>query len=134
MGEARKVILSAEKQIRAEKGFSLDRYLQLMDMFDEAFAAMQNREWERALAGFLDVVAADPKSTQSYGNMGLCYALLGRKREALAALDRVLELDPGYEPARTNRVGVLAMREGERLAADFLSVDYYKDRHKAERR
>ena len=134
VGEAMAVIRGLDKQIRADKGFSLDRFLQLMDMFDEAFAAMQNREWERALAGFRKVVAADPENTQSHGNMGLCYALLGRKREALASLDRALEIDPSYEPAQTNRIGVLAMQEGERLAADFLSVDYYKDRHNAERR
>ena len=66
--------------------------------------------------------------------MGLCYALLGRKREALASLDRALEIDPSYEPAKTNRIGVLAMQEGERLAADFVSIDYYKDRHNESRR
>jgi|GEM_PF-192395 len=133
VGEAMAVIRSLDKQIRADKGFSLDRYLQLMDMFDAAFAAMENQQWERALAGFQQVVAVDSGSTQSYGNMGLCYAFLGRRQEALAALDRALELDPAYEPAQTNRVRVLAMQEGERLAADFLSVDYYKDRQNAER-
>lgn len=134
VGQARGLILHLDRQIRADKGFSLDRYLQLMDVFDEAFAAMQNRQWERALAGFQKVVALDSRSTQAYGNMGLCHAFLGRKREALTALDRALALDPSYEPAQTNRIGVLAMREGERLAADFLSVDYYKDRYDVERR
>lgn len=132
--EASRVIRSLDEQIRGEKGFSLDRYVQIMDIFDEAFAAMENREWERALAGFQKVVAADPGSTQSHGNMGLCYALLGRKREALAALDRALQLDPSYELARTNRVGVLSMREGESLAADFTSVNYYSERYNAEHR
>lgn len=134
VGQALGLIRSLDEQTRADKGFSLDRYVQIMDMFDEAFAAMQNRQWERALAGFQNVVAADSTSTQAYGNMGLCYAFLGRKREALTALDRALELDPSYELAQTNRIGVLAMREGERLAVDVLAVDYYKDRYDAERR
>jgi tetratricopeptide (TPR) repeat protein len=61
--------------------------------------------------------------------MGLCYAFLGRKREALAAFDRALDIDPSYEPAQTNRLNVLAMQEGERLAAELMSVDYYRERH-----
>ena len=32
----------------------------------------------RALAGFQTVVAADPESTQSHGNVGLCYGSPGR--------------------------------------------------------
>jgi tetratricopeptide (TPR) repeat protein len=132
--QASRVIRSLDEQIRADKGFSFERYVQLMDIFDEAFAAMQNREWERAVAGFQKVVAADPGHTQSHGNMGLCYAFLGRKREALAALDRALQLDPGYELARTNRIGVLAMQEGERFAAELTSVNYYKERYGRESR
>lgn len=127
--EALDVIRGMDKQIRAEKGFSLDRYLELMDIFDEAFAAMEDRRWGRALAGFQKVVAADPESTQSYGNMGLCYAFLGRKPEALAALHRALEIDPDYELAKTNRINVLAMQEGDELGADFVSTNYYRDRY-----
>ncbi|MGH7860444.1 MAG: tetratricopeptide repeat protein, partial [Candidatus Binatia bacterium] len=134
VGEAREAIRNLEERIRADKGFSLDRYVELMDAFDEAFAAMENREWERALAGFQRVAAADPEHTQSHGNMGLCYASLGRRGEALAALDRALELDPDYEPAKINRGGVLAMRDGESLAADFMSVDYYADRYRSAQR
>lgn len=125
--KATDVIRGMDEHIRAERAFSLDRHLELMDVFDDAFAAMQDRQWGRALAGFQKVAAADPSSTQSHGNMGLCYAFLGRKREALAALGRALELDPDYEPAKTNRAGVLAMQEGERLGANFASVDYYRD-------
>jgi tetratricopeptide (TPR) repeat protein len=127
VAQARSVIRDLDKQTRADKGFSLDRYLQLMDVFDEAYAAMEHREWDRALLGFKQVAAADPKSVQSYGNMGLCYAFLGRKREALEALDRALEIDPGYAPARRNRLCVLAMEEGDRTAADFISIDYYRE-------
>jgi tetratricopeptide (TPR) repeat protein len=131
--QARAMIQEMTDDVRREAGLSLERYLHFMEVFDEAFANMQNRQWARALAGFQEVVAANPKHTQSYGNMGLCYAMLGRKRDALAALNRAVEIDPGYEPAKDNRLRVLAMQDGESLAADFVSTDYYKNRHIAER-
>jgi tetratricopeptide (TPR) repeat protein len=135
VARARAFLADLEKQVRAENGFSLDRYLELVDLFDQAFVAMENREWERALAGFRRVAAADPGSVQAHGNMGLCLASLRRKREALAALERALEIDPGYEPAMINRTAVLAMEEGQRgLAADVLTVEYYKERFLSEHR
>lgn len=117
-----------EKQIHDDTGLSLEAYLRGMDKFDDAFAAMQNREWEKALTGFQEVVAVNPKHPQSYGNMGICYAYLGRKQEALAAFDKALELDPDYEPALLNRAVVVSLEEGEKLAPSaFESVEYYKD-------
>ena len=69
-----------------------------------------------------------PDHPQSYGNMGICYARLGRKQEALAALDKALELDPDYEPALLNREIVTSLAEGEKLQQNRLeSVEYYKD-------
>ena len=44
--------------------------------------------------------------------MGLCLAKLGRRADALTELDRALEINPQYEPARQNRVVVERMQEG----------------------
>jgi hypothetical protein len=38
-----------------------------------------------------------------------------------------LELDPEYEIAAVNRIGIEKMREGERLEGKMGSVDYYQD-------
>jgi lipoprotein NlpI len=67
---------------------------------------------------------------QSYGNLGLCYAQLGRKADALAALDKALEIDPKYELATVNRAVIESLHEGEKLQQKGfapMSVDYYKD-------
>jgi lipoprotein NlpI len=54
--------------------------------------------------------------------------LLGRKSEALAALDKALEIDPQYEPAIVNRAVIESLDEGEKLEQEgFMSIDYYKD-------
>ena len=60
--------------------------------------------------------------------MGICYAQLGQKQEALAAFDRALELDPSYEPAIMNRAAVESLEEGQKLESSKMkSVEYYKD-------
>ena len=124
---AREVLKNLERQIREDTGLGLEVYLRSMDMFHEAFVAMENRQWEQALAGFQKVAAVNSSSPQSYGNMGICYACLGQKQEALAAFDSALELDPQYEPALLNRRLAVSLAEGEKLNYEFRSIEYYKD-------
>lgn len=125
---ARNIMTGFAKNVRQTSGLDLELFLQTMDKFNEAFAAMENMEWHKAIRGFQEVITVHPKHTQSYGNMGICYASLGKKQEALAALDQALKLDPNYRPALMNREIVRSLEEGETLtSAKFASVDYYKD-------
>jgi tetratricopeptide (TPR) repeat protein len=125
---ANNLVKDIEKKLREHNDITLDDYIKSKDKFDEAFARMQKQHWQQALEGFQTVIALNPNHPQSYGNMGICYAQLGRKQEALAALDKALELDPNYEPALLNREIVASLAEGEKLPGDRLnSVEYYKD-------
>jgi len=125
---AKNIIKGLEKQVSKNTGLTLDDYLKAMGIFNDAFAAMEKMEWEKAIAGFQKVLSFDPKHTQSYGNIGICYAHLGLKQDALNALDKALELDPDYEPAIINRKAVDSLEEGERLSKYiYESVEYYKD-------
>ena len=126
--DAKDLLIDMEKRIHEDTGLILDAYLTASDKFDEAFAAMRNRQWKKALTGFQEVAAVNQKHPQSYGNMGICYAQLGRKQEAIAAFDKALELDPNYEPAMLNRAIVDSLKDGEKLPDDkFESVEYYKE-------
>jgi tetratricopeptide (TPR) repeat protein len=127
VSRANDVIKEMENRIRQDTNLTLDQYFKGMDKFNEAFAAMQNHEWEKALIGFQEVLRIDSKHTQSYGNIGICYAHLGQREEAIEALDKALELDPNYESAILNRAAVSSLKEGEKLNAEFKAVDYYKD-------
>lgn len=127
---ARDVLRDCEQRIRKDEGLSLAAYLKGKDLFDKAFAAMERKEWEKALKGFQEVAAMNPKHTQSYGNMGICYGQLGRKQEALAAFDKALALDPKYAPALQNRAIVSLLEEGEALNADMETVQYYAEASK----
>jgi len=126
--QAQNILTGFEKSVRKESGITLDKYLQAKDKFIAAFALMEKRDWERALAGFQEVLSINPTHIQTFGNMGLCYAALGRKQDALNALNRALELDPKYEPAIINREMVKSLREGEHAyIPEVKPIEYYKD-------
>jgi len=127
--EANDFIIGLEKNIKEDMGLNLDDYLKGMRLYDNAFSAMRNMEWEKALTGFNKVLKLNPNHVQSYGNSGICYAQLDRKQEALSAFDKALELDPTYEPAIINRNAFLSMKEGEKFSdLPIKSVEFYRDR------
>ena len=65
------------------------------------------------------------RNVPTHGNMGLCLAKLARKAAALKELDRAIEMDSGYEPAKDNRLVVEQMEEGLPLeAAKFRRVEF----------
>jgi tetratricopeptide (TPR) repeat protein len=110
--EARKIITKLDAAVRKSDGIGLDDYLSAIGEFNRAFEFMQRDEWESAVKGFQAAIAINKRNAPSYGNLGICYIYLGHKALALAALDRALELDPEYEPARGNRLLAAKMEEG----------------------
>lgn len=125
---ARKALADMETSINRDYGMSLDLYLKSMDEFDSAFSLMRNKEYEKAIAGFRNVLLFNNSHPQSYGNIGLCYSFLGKREEALAAFDKSLQIDPDYQPARTNRALLLTLQEGEKMPDSYIkTVDFYKN-------
>lgn len=125
---ARDFIKDMERNIRETDGVSLDTYVKAYDVFNEAFACMNREQWEKAVGLFKQCISLNPRNPKSYGNIGICYAKLGRKQEALDALDKSLELDPNYEPAMLNRIGISELEDGKALpGGPVATVDYSKD-------
>jgi len=116
------------KDIQGQEGIDLDAYIKGHEIFDKAFLRMEKREWEKAFEGFKKCLEINKNHHQSYGNMGLCLAMLGRKEESLKALDMALAIEPSYAPAISNRTVVEKLKEGERISEDkFISMDYSKE-------
>jgi len=123
-----KILADFEQMIFKTKKISLNAHLKAQEIFETAYSYMKKKEWEKAINGFKECLRIDARTVQPHGNMGICYAALGRKAEALAALDKALEIDPNYELALVNRAGIESLAEGEKLKMDnFRSVEYYKD-------
>lgn len=126
--EAREFVSSIAKNIEDEFGISLDRYFSAQDEFEEAFSFMEKGEWNKAARGFEKCIKLNGRHPQSHGNLGLCYAKLGRKAEANAAFDKALVLDPEYEPALVNKAVVELLPEGQNLDQERLEfINYYRD-------
>lgn len=131
--EAQRLLAETGQMIFRNNGLSIDDYLRSAEEFDRAFAYLRDGRHEKALAGFQRVLKINHNHQQSYGNIGLCHALLGRREEALAAFDRALEIDPDYQPARLNRLVVLSQGDGKNLLnnREMIETEYYKDCVKA---
>jgi tetratricopeptide (TPR) repeat protein len=125
---ARKFVESMEANIWNENHISMKQYFEAQDEFEAGFSLMEDRKWEKAIIKFNRAIKLNPDHPQSYGNMGLCYAQMGRKQDALNAFNKALQIDPEYEPAILNRTFTERLEDGEPLSYDkFKSVDYYRD-------
>ena len=133
--QARKIVAEMEQAIRESDGIDLDTYLEAQDEFDRAFARLKAGDYRSALAGFQSAAARNDRNAPTHGNLGLCLAKLGRKAEALTELNRALELDPEYHPARANLLAVEEMKDGEPLSAKCdVTINFNRDRLEQEER
>ncbi|MCF6150236.1 MAG: tetratricopeptide repeat protein [Candidatus Kuenenia sp.] len=112
------ILYEYEKYIMKNYEVDIDTYLECEKKFEEAFVCMENFQWEKAITYFQECTAILKKHAPSWGNMGLCYAHLGKKDLALSAIDKALEIDPLYQVAYVNRRAVEKLKEGEKLIPD----------------
>ncbi|MBW2358272.1 MAG: tetratricopeptide repeat protein [Deltaproteobacteria bacterium] len=126
--QASEFVAGFEEEVMKKSNITLDQFFESQGEFESGFSFMEEGAWEKAIARFKRAVSLNPDHPQSYGNMGLCYAQLGRKKDALDAFDKAIGLDPNYEPAIVNRAFVERLEEGESLTRErFESVNYYKE-------
>jgi len=112
---AQSILDSLAADIRKTEGVGMSEYLDAMRLFDEGFDLMREGKWSAALEKLRASAAISERNAPCHGNIGLCLAYLGRKAEALAALDRALEINPEYTPAKQNRRTLKRMTEGQPL-------------------
>jgi len=106
---------------------TLDGYIANEELFGLAFENLRKQRYGEAAELFGRALKQNPNHVQTHGNLALCLAGLGRKAAALASLDRALELDPAYEPARNNRRAIEAMTEGEPFVPWMVAeTEYYR--------
>jgi tetratricopeptide (TPR) repeat protein len=113
--------------------FTIEQYLENKGKFEKAFRCLQDGNFEEAIQGFNQVLSSEPDHVQSYGNLGLAYAGLGDRKNALLNFDKAIDLDSTYLPAINNRKALLSRPHGEILdLSNIHAVNYYADKEMAE--
>ncbi|MDM8535447.1 tetratricopeptide repeat protein [Desulfobacterales bacterium HSG17] len=132
--EAKKTLNSFDEHLKNYENMNLENYMKAGDLFREGFEYMENYEYESALELFKKSLEYNPNAYQCYGNLGTCLAAIGEKEKALAAFDRAIEIEPGYEPAILNRAIVNKLDKGQKLPFHGKSINYnseYKSKKKS---
>ena len=78
---ARDLIQSTENMMRENGGAGLENFINGQDEFDHAFKLMEEGNWQSAIKGFERAVRWNPALPQPYGNMGICYAKMGKTED-----------------------------------------------------
>jgi tetratricopeptide (TPR) repeat protein len=125
--EAKRLLASIEQMIREVNGTDMDTFINAQDIFEKGMRLMETGEWAQAIEAYKDSLALNASTPQPYGNMGLCYARIGKKEAAIEAFDKALAIDPNYELAIVNKMHTKRLAPGEILDAPLRIVEYYKD-------
>jgi tetratricopeptide (TPR) repeat protein len=119
--------------IRKTDGISLDQHFAVGKIYDQAFTDLTAGHFDEAIRGFSEVLKTLPHHVQSYGNLGLAYAGQGERDQAIACLDKAIELDAEYQPAIENRRILLNTSEMRLAVQSMREIDFYGDRARAGR-
>ena len=69
--------------------------LQATDFSAEGIKALEQEKYEEAAAAFAKAVERDPNDYGARFHLALANSMLGKKAEAIAGYEKVLELKPG---------------------------------------
>jgi superkiller protein 3 len=125
---ANKLLAEWNQHLLTTNKTNIDGYLRGSEFFDTACNEMEQLNWQKAIKFFKKVLSITANNYQSYGNLGICYAKLGKKGEALHAIDQALLLNSDYEVAIVNKAIISDLEEGECLKNEHIEIiDYAKD-------
>jgi tetratricopeptide (TPR) repeat protein/transglutaminase-like putative cysteine protease len=87
----------------------------------DGLAAMEKKDYPRAVAVLEKAVAADPKLKNGFEALGRALRSAGREEDAVKAFTRQIEVDPFHEYAYAERAySLLALERGEEAEKDLV--------------
>ena len=110
---AESVLAVCEDTVKETNGTDLNTFMKAHEIFNLAFAEMEQKNWKLAIDTFNKALQIVPNHLSTLGNIGMCYGQLAQYTKAITYLDRALEIDPEYEPAINNRAHYSALHDGE---------------------
>lgn len=125
--EARKMLTGLEKMVLKVNRTDLDTFLKAQDVFERGTRLMETGAWGQAIDAYKECLSLNASIPQPYGNIGICYAKLGKREAAIDAFDKALAINPKYELAILNKMFVERLAPGETLDVPAQIIEYYKD-------
>lgn len=125
--EKDELVLQARQDLEAfakSCAVPLKDFCRAEDFYRKALQEMDNEFYTEAIPLFQQAIELNSAPPQPFGNMGVCYAKLGKIKLALQALDQALELEPDYPAALRNRPLIASLNEGEKLEIGVEIVSY----------
>lgn len=74
----------------------------IKELFDEAHEAYKNKDFDKALKTYEEILKVEDKSVQAYCNMGVIYRLKNENQKAYECYIKAINLDPKYEMSYNN--------------------------------
>lgn len=90
-----------------ERLSQVQRNIEARDHFDKASRLMDEKRWDEARRELEQVLSIEPKNPSALFAMGRAFYNLNDKEQALAYLDRAVEVDPGMAAAWTQKGAAL---------------------------
>ncbi len=72
-------------------------------LMEDANMLIADRQYDKAITHYKEVIKSDPTCTDAYMNIGICYDHLGDHSSALDFFDMALELYPSYPKVWLNK-------------------------------
>ncbi len=91
-------------------------FFQAANPVEEGLKALDEQRYNDAAQAFEAAIAADAENYAAHFNLAFAYTMLGRKTEAIAGYEKVLDLKPGIYQAELN-LGILLLERKEAAQA-----------------
>jgi tetratricopeptide (TPR) repeat protein len=100
--------------------FCFQASAQVEKSFDEGLIKFIDKDFEKAIVAFTEVIKLDPKNHESHYYIGVCNIKLKFYKKSLINFDKAIELNPKYSKAYYNRgVAKFHLSENESGCLDF---------------
>lgn len=125
--DAKEIIDSFAEHLEKDEHLTINAYLGSLDEFEKGRECMNTGDCENAILHYQKAIDINPNPPQAYGNMGICFGILGEKDKAIKAFNKALEIDPDYELAIMNKALIMRLEKGQKLDLPVKEIEYYKD-------
>ena len=95
--------------------------LTALEYLEKANADLASRRWSEAMAGYSQVLSANPKMADAYVGQAISLLRMGNPRKALKKIDYALKITPSW--ARAHAIKALILTDLQRYALAMDSVN-----------